>query len=64
MVEAFRRSTGLHKGLVKGLFATPGRVTNPSRIIAAELAEAKEEVADAVKAALRISRADKQRYGR
>ena len=62
-VEAFRGSPGLHKGLVKGLLATPGRVASPSSITATEVAVAKEEVADRVKAALLISGADKQRYG-
>ena len=37
---------------------------NPSNITNAEQTAAEEEVADAVKAALLISGADKQRYGR
>ena len=37
---------------------------NPSNITNAEQTAAEEEVADAVKAALLISRADKRRYGR
>ena len=57
-VEAFSGSLGLHKGLMKGLLATPSRVTNPSSVTATELAEAKEEVADVVKAALLISGVD------
>jgi hypothetical protein len=39
-------------------------VAGPSSITISELAEAKEEVADGVKAALLISGSDKQRYGR
>ena len=44
---------GLHKGLMKGLLATPGQVVNPSSITTTEVADSKKEVADAVKAALR-----------
>ena len=29
-VEAFGRSSGIHKGLVKGFFASPGQVSNPN----------------------------------
>ena len=63
-VEAFGGSPGIHQGLVKGLLASPGQVRNPSNITDAEQTAAEEDVADAVKAALLISRADKWRYGR
>jgi hypothetical protein len=63
-VEAFGRSSGIHKGLVKGFFASPGQVSNPNNITEDEHTVAKQEVVDAVKAALLISGADKQRYGR
>ncbi len=64
MVEAFGGLPGIHKGLEKGLLALPGPVRDPSNITKEEQAKAKEEVADAVKEALLISGADKQRYGR
>ena len=62
-VEAFGGSPGIHQGLVKGLLATPGRVRDLRNITQAEGTAAEEEVADAVKAALLISGADKRRYG-
>ena len=49
---------------MKGSLASPGQVRNPSNITEAEQTAAEEEVADTVKAALLISRADKWRYGR
>jgi hypothetical protein len=49
---------------MKGLLASPGQVRNPNNITDAEQATAEEEVADAVKAALLISGADKRRCGR
>jgi hypothetical protein len=63
-VEAFGGLPGIHKGLVKGLLTSPGQVRDPSNITKDKWTEAKEEVADAVKAALLISRSDKRRYGR
>jgi hypothetical protein len=42
MVEAFGRSLGIHKGLVKGLLALPGRVRDPSNITKDERTKAKE----------------------
>ena len=54
-VEAFGGSPGMQKGLIKGLLATTGRVANPSKITAAEITAAEEEVAKAVKAAMLIS---------
>ena len=49
---------------MKGLLASPGQVRDPNNITDAEQTAAEEEVADAVKAALLISEADKRRYGR
>ena len=49
---------------MNGLLASPGQVRNPNSITDAEETAAEEEVADAVKAALLISGADKRRYGR
>jgi hypothetical protein len=63
-VEAFGGSPGIHQGLVNGLLASPGQVRNPNSITDAEETAAEEEVADAAKAALLISGADKRRYGR
>ena len=63
-VEAFGGSPGIYQGLVKGLLATAGQVHDPGNITQAEETAAEEEVADAVKAVLLISRADKRRYGR
>jgi hypothetical protein len=62
--EAFIGSTGMQKGLIKGLLTTPGRVANQSMVTAAELAAAESKVAEAVKAAMLISGANKARYGR
>ncbi len=59
MVEAFGGSTGIHKGLVDRLLAMAGRVAGPANIMDAEQAEAENEVTEAVKAALLISRANK-----
>jgi hypothetical protein len=63
-VEALGGLPGIHNGLVKGLLALPGQVRDPSNITEDKWTEAKEEVVDTVKAALLISGADKQRYGR
>ena len=60
----FCGSSGVHKGLVNRLLALLGQVRDPSNITEDEQAKAEEEVADGVKAALLISRANKQRYGR
>ena len=63
-VEAFGGSPGLQQGLVEGLLRAPGRVRDLNNISDQEQQEAIEEVAEAVKAALLISGADKRRYGR
>jgi hypothetical protein len=64
MVEAFGGSPGLQQGLVKGLLRAPGRVNNQNNITEQEQQDAVDEVAEAVKAALLISGADKRRYGK
>ncbi len=64
MVEAFGESPGVHKKLVKGVLAMQGKTRDPYNITEEELAAAKEEVTEAVKAALLISGTDKKRYGR
>ena len=63
-VKAFSGLPGIYKGLVKGLLASPGQVRNPYRITKAKQIAVKQEVAEVVKAALLISEADTQRYGR
>jgi hypothetical protein len=63
-VEAFGGSPGIHKGLVKGVLATPGKVEDPNHVTSDEMAAAEEEVAEVVKAALLISGEDKRRYRR
>jgi hypothetical protein len=63
-VEAFGGSPGIHKGLVDGLLKEPGRVTNPTNITADERKATEEEANESVKAALLISGAEKQRYGK
>ncbi len=64
MVEAFGGSPKMQKGLIKGVLDTPGRVANPASISVDERASAEEEVAEAVKVAMLISRASKARYVR
>ncbi len=64
MVGAFGGSPGVHKGLVNGLLATPGQVTDPSNIMVDELIVAEEETAKAVKTALLINGVDKRRYSK
>ncbi len=61
-VEAFGRSPGVHRGLVQSVLNQPERVDDPSNITEKERREAKEKVAESVKAALLISRANKCRY--
>jgi hypothetical protein len=63
-VEAFGGSPGVHKGLVEGILKDPGRVRNVNSITDAERRATEQEVSDTVKAALVISGADKQRYGK
>ena len=63
-VKAFGGSPGLQQGLVKGLLRAPGRVNDQNNITEQEQQDAVDEVAEAVKAALLISGADKRRYGK
>jgi hypothetical protein len=63
-VEAFGRLPRMQKGLISGLFKLPGRVVDPDNIMAKEFEAAEDEVAEAVKAALLISGANKVRYWR
>jgi hypothetical protein len=62
MVEAFRVSPGMQKGLIEGVLDTPRRVATPASISADERASAEEEVVEVVKTAMLISRASKARY--
>ena len=63
-MEVFGGSSGVHKGLVEGILKDQGRVRNVNSIMDAERRAADQEVSDTVKAALIISGADKQRYGK
>jgi hypothetical protein len=64
MVEAFGRLPGMHKGLVEELLRNPTHINNVNNMTKTDCAIAKEDVSEAVKAALLISRADKRRYGK
>ena len=63
-VKTFGGSPGIHKGLLKGVLATPGKLVNPNHVTDNEMTAVEEEVTEAVKAALLISGADKRRHGR
>jgi hypothetical protein len=52
----------MQKGLINGLLKSPGRVRDPDNLTAKEFEATKNEVAEAVKAALLISGANKARY--
>ncbi len=54
----------MQKGLTQGVLDTPRRVANPASISADKCANAEEEVAEAVKAAMLISGASKAKYAR
>jgi hypothetical protein len=62
MVEAFRGLPGIHKGFVNGLLNDPSRVRDPNKVTSTEGAQVEQDASKAVKAALLISGADKQRY--
>jgi hypothetical protein len=64
MVEAFGGSPGLHKGMIEVLIQDPTKVANVTRPTDKEIERVHTEASEAVKAALLISGADKQRYGR
>ncbi len=61
MVKVFGGSLGVHKGLVKGVLAMPGKMRDPYNVTEEELMAMEEEVTKAVKVALLISGADKKR---
>jgi hypothetical protein len=63
-VKAFGGSPGLHKGMIKALMQDPTEVANVTRPTDKEIERVHAEALEAVKAALLISGADKQRYGR
>ena len=63
-VEAFGGSPGLQQGLVEGLLRAPGRVNDQNNITEQEQQDVVDEAAEAVKAVLLISGADKRRYGK
>ena len=53
---------GIHKGFVNGLLNDPSRVRDPNKVTSTEGAQVEQDASKAVKAALLISGADKQRY--
>ena len=61
MVEAFRGSPRVHKGLVDVVLKT--KAADPNKPSKKELREAKAKMFEAVKVALLISGANKARYG-
>ena len=61
-VEAVGGLPEMQKGLISGLLKLPGRVWDPDNVTAKEFEATEDEVAEAVKAALQISRANKARY--
>ncbi len=63
-VKAFGGSPRVHKGLVKGVLAMPGKARDPNNVTEEQLADAEEEMTKAVKAALLISSVDKKRYAK
>ncbi len=63
-VEAFGGLPGVHKGLMIVLLKNPSWVNNVHNVTPKERAEAKETICEAVKAAILISGADKQQYGK
>ena len=63
--ETFGASPGIHRGFVREwLLAKPVRIADVNNITDAERAESETQTSDAVKAALLVSGANKQRYGR
>jgi hypothetical protein len=63
-VKAFGGSPGLHKGMINTLMQDPTKVAGTTRPTDKEIKRVHAEALEAVKAALFISEADKQRYGR
>jgi hypothetical protein len=64
MVEAFRGSPEVHKGLVEALVKNPSQVNDVNNVTLKERREAEETACEAVKAALLISGADKWQYSK
>jgi hypothetical protein len=63
-VEAFGGGPGVHKGLVDGLLSDTTQVKDMRKLTDQEIAKAKDDACEAVKAVLLVSRADKQQYGK
>ncbi len=61
MVKAFGGLPGVHKGLIKGVLAMPGKMRDPYNATEEELMAVEAKVTKAVKAALLISGMDKKR---
>jgi hypothetical protein len=61
-VEAFGGSPGIHKGMVDGMLQDPKKVANITKPTAKEIEKVHVGASEAVKAALLISGADKQRF--
>ncbi len=64
MVEAFGGFPGVHKGLVDGLLSNTTRVKDMLKPTDQEIAKEEDDSCKAVKAALLVSGADKQQYGK
>ncbi len=64
MVEAFGGSPGMHKGLILVVLKQVGAAVDPDKTTTAKRKRAEQEVGEAVKAALIISGANKQKYGK
>ncbi len=63
-VEAFGGSPGVHRGLVDTMLSDPNYVRDVNNVTEAKRAAAEETAAEAVKAVMLISGADKRRYGK
>ncbi len=62
--EAFGGSPGIHKGMIESLLKDSTRVANVGNPTPTKRKKAEEDAAELVKAALLISRADRNRYGK
>jgi hypothetical protein len=62
-VEAFSGSPGVHKGMIDAMLCDPTRVTDMDNPTEAESQKAREDVSEAIKAALLDSGMDKWSYG-
>jgi hypothetical protein len=60
MVEVFRGSPGVHKGIVNGPLSNTAQVQDVNKPTNQEIAQAEEDLSKAVTAALLIRGADKQ----